>query len=325
MVYPPRRRGRKLVLGLALAGAAVGVPAAVAAWRRRLVDPPQPLRWGRARRYAGRSGEIVFQEIGGVPGGTDLVLLHSFGPGHDADEWRAAAELLASRYCLYAPDLPGWGRSAPPAGGYRPEAYVEALADFLDGVVREPAIVVAAGLPAAYAVQVAASRPGRVRALALISPLGLDEGGGAAPAPVRNLLSLPVVRDSALDLLTRRSALEHHLRREVYAAPERVDAALVDRHYRVSHRPQGRAAAAALYRGDLALDVTGVLEDLEVPVWLAWGRSSAAPKVERADLWLRRLRRADLEVFEGSGALPHAESPAAFCRALDRFLTGLAR
>lgn len=323
MVYPPRRRGRKLVLGLALAGAAVGVPAAVAAWRRRLVDPPQPLRWGRARHYASRSGEVVFQEIGGAPGGTDLVLLHSFGPGHDADQWRAAAEILAPRYCLYVPDLPGWGRSARPAGGYRPEAYVEALADFLEGVVREPAVVVAAGLPAAYAVQVAASHPQRVRALALVSPLGLDDGGGAAP--VRNLLSLPVLGDSALDLLTRRSALEHHLRREVYAAPERVDAALVDRHYRVSHRPQGRAAAAALYRGDLALDVTGLLKDLEVPVWLAWGRSAAAPKVESADLWLRRLPHAELEVFEGSGALPHAEAPAAFCRALDRFLNSLPR
>jgi len=323
MAYPPSRRGRKLLLGLALAGAAVGVPAAVAAWRRRLVDPPQPLRWGRARRYASRSGEIVFQEIGGAPGGTDLVLLHSFGPGHDADQWRAAAEILAPRYSLYAPDLPGWGRSAWPAGGYRPEAYVDALADFLEGVVREPAVVVAAGLPAAYAVEVAVSYPQRVRALALVSPLGIDDGGGAAPAPVRKLLSLPVVRDSALDLLTRRSALEHHLRREVYAAPERVDAALVDRHYRVSHRPQGRAAAGALYRGDLAIDVTGLLEDLDVPVWLAWGRSSAVPAVENADLWLRHLPDAEIEVFEGSGALPHAEAPAAFCRALGRFLDRL--
>ena len=39
------------------------------------------------------------------------------------------------------------------------------------------------------------------------------------------------VRTTLLDLLTSRSALMHHLRKEVYAAPERVDAALLDHLY----------------------------------------------------------------------------------------------
>ena len=33
---------------------------------------------------------------------------------------------------------------------------------------------------------------------------------------------------------------------------------------------------------------------------------------QNADLWLHRLPAGELEVFEGSGALPHAEQPSQF-------------
>jgi pimeloyl-ACP methyl ester carboxylesterase len=321
---PRRRRRRRLALGLLLAGAAVGVPVAAGALARRRAKPPQPPRWGRTRRYASRFGEIVFQQLDRVPRAPALVLLHSFGPGHDAGEWRAVAELLGARYSIYAPDLPGWGRSdGPAAGGYRPGFYEDVIEDFLRRVVREPAAVAAAGLSAAFAVRVAAQHPELMRALALVTPLGL--GDGEAPAGIagdlaRTLLGVPGVRASVLDLLTRRSALIRHLQREVYAAPERVDAALVDHHYRASHRRPARAALAAFLRGDLAVSVADALPLLTTPVWIAWGRAAAAPRVEKADLWLRRLPQAGLEVFERSGSLPHAEHPGAFCRALDRFL-----
>lgn len=329
----PEPRVASWVKGLLLAGAALGAPALASAVIRRRAEPPSPPRWGRAHRYAGRHGEIVFQELGlRQAGRPPVVLLHSFGPGHDSSEWRTAAELLAERYPVYAPDLPGWGRSAPPSrGGWSPSFYVEALQAFLAGVVGEPAVVVASGLPAAYAVRVAAERPGLLRALALVSPLGLDGTDGTGGCTGRGgepflgrLLRLPVLRDTVLDLLTSRSAITHHLRKEVYAAPERVDAALLDHHYRASHVGRSRQALAAYLSGDLGDDVATVLPEIGVPVWIAWGRKSAMPRVEDADRWLHRLQHtATLEVFETAGALPHAEAPAAFSRSLDRFVEGI--
>ena len=85
----------------------------------------------------------------------------------------------------------------------------------------------------------------------------------------------------------------------------------------------GPPGFAAYLRGDLWLDVTENLSELGIPVWLAWGRQSKNPPVDHADLWLHHLPEADLEVFQGAGALPHAETPALFCRALERFLAGL--
>jgi pimeloyl-ACP methyl ester carboxylesterase len=316
-------RGRRITKGLLLAGAAVGLPVLAGALLRRRAEPPSPPRWGRSHRYAGRSGaEVAFQELGSGP---PIVLLHAFGPGYDANQWRAAAELLAARHSVYVPDFPGWGRTRSSPGAHHPDRYLGLLEDFLAGVVRERAVLVGAGLAAAFAVQAAADHPSRVRALALVSPLGLDEASVTAPVHgfTGKLLALPLVSASVLDLLTSRAALEHHLRREVYAAPERVDAALLEHHYRASHTKAARAALAAYLRGDLWHDVSDELDRLRVPVWLAWGRQARHPAVDQADLWLRHLPEGQLDVFEGAGALPYAETPALFARALERFLATL--
>jgi pimeloyl-ACP methyl ester carboxylesterase len=317
-------RRRRWVKRLLLAGVAVGVPVAAGALLRRRAEPPSAPRWGRAHRYAGRSGPaVIFQELGSGP---PVLLLHSFGPGYDANQWRAVAEILAGRHSVFVPDLPGWGRTRAGAGALRPELYLDLLADFLAGVVQDRAVVVAAGLAAAYAVQIAVERPDHVRALGLVSPLGLgddDPARSVGQSFVGRLLSVPLLNASVLDALTGRAAVEHHLRKEVYAAPERVDAALLEHHYRASHTQGGRAALAAYLRGDLWLDVSEELSQLEVPVWLAWGRQSKTPPVATADLWLQHLPGAEVDVFEGAGALPHAEASALFCRALERFLEGV--
>lgn len=322
-----RECGKGWIAGLVIAGAAIGIPALVSEVIRRRAEAPQAPRWGRARRYAGEMGEIVFQELGHRRGDAPpVVLLHGFGPGYGSQQWRSAAELLAAKHAVYVPDLPGWGRSSGPGGAYDADLYLTVIEDFLSEVVREPAVIVAAGLSAAYAARIAAEIPRAVSALALVSPLGLDEPAEddcCGTGFVGQLLSLPVIRGTVLDLLTSRSALEHHLRREAYAAPERVDAALLDHHYRASHRPEARAALAAYLRGDLGCGVGDDLEQIRVPVWIAWGRSSAGQPVERAEEWLARLPEADLEILEGSGSLPHAETPALFAKALEKFLEGL--
>lgn len=317
-----RRRRKRLAQGLLLGGTAVGLPALANALISRRASKPQPPQWGRVHRYAWKRGEIVFQQLGG---GAPLLLLHSLGPGHSANEWRRAAEILAAGFRVYAPDLLGWGRSAKPTLPYDAELYIQLVKDFLRDVVGQQALVAAAGLPAAYAVQVAADEPESVGALALVVPQGV-EGGGKKPeikdALVHRLLRLPVLGTSALNVFTSRSGIGHHLRTEVYAAPERVDAALVEDHYQVSHQRGAHIALAAYLAGHLAHGVEEALAALRAPVWLAWGRHAESPPVETADLWLHHLT-AELEIFEDSGSQPHAEQPGAFCRALAEFLKTL--
>jgi pimeloyl-ACP methyl ester carboxylesterase len=352
------RGRRRLHRGLALAGAALAAPAVAHALIQRRLRAPEAPGWGRTHRYAGHFGPVVFQELGSGP---PVVLLHAFGPGFDAGQWRAAAEALAPRFRILAPDLPGWGRSAPLEP--RPWAYLACLADFLAGVVWGRAVLVAAGHAAPYAIHLAEERSAQVRGLALVAPLGLPTAGGgnddgqsgeataeagpetppetgfevpaaarpsaeldstdaAAPALhplVGQLMAVPLLRVSVLDALTSRAVLGSYLRNHAYAAGERVDAALLEHHYRVSHLPAHRQALAAYWRGDLDLPAAGALRGLQVPVWIGLGGEDRANQPD-ADVL---PAGAQIEIFEGTRALPHAEKPVTFGKALARFLDRL--
>jgi len=315
-----RKRRKRLLRALLFGGAAVGIPAAanaIIARRNRSLATPG---WGRTHRYAWKLGEISFQRLGS---GAPLVCLHSFGPGHDAEEWHDLAERLASRFEVFVPDLIGWGRSEKPRLSYDGEFYISQIADFLEDVVASKAVVLAAGLAAAYAVQVALDRPQAMRALGLVVPSGIAFSGeepDVKDALVNRMLRLPIIGTSALNLYTSRSAIAGHLRRDAYATADRVDAARIEHHYQSSHQPGSHLALAAFLSGYLNHRIDENLARLDTPTWIAWGRQATMPPVEVADLWLSRIPHAELEVFEGVGNLPHAEVPVRFQKPLEGFL-----
>lgn len=318
-----RRRRKLLIRGLLLGGAAVGVPAlanALIARRSKRLGAPS---WGRPQRYAWKLGEISFQRIGEGP---PLVLVHSFGPGHDCEEWRAAASELAGSHRVFALDLLGWGRSDKPRVQYDGELYIQLLSDFLDDVVGERAVLVAAGLSAAYAVQLAVDHPEAVRGLALSVPSGVHIYGDEPDlkdALVHRLLRTPLLGTSALNLCTSHTAIARYLKRDVFSAPDRVDAAVVERHHRSAHQPGSHLPLAAYFSGYLNHRVEQALSRLDLPIWIGWGRHAKGPPVETADLWLQHAPGIALEVFEESGNLPHVEAVGPFCRRLENFVSGL--
>ncbi|MEM1179116.1 MAG: alpha/beta fold hydrolase [Acidobacteriota bacterium] len=319
-----RRRRKRLIQGLVLGGAAVGVPALInLAVARRARDVPDAV-WGSRDTYRYDSGvhrgEVAYQRLGR---GEPVLLLHAFGAGHSSAEWRRAAEELAASHEVYAPDLPGWGHSDACFGPIDPAFYIDWLKDYCVEVIGRPTAVVAAGLPAAYALHLAVREPKLVRALGLVVPSGLEAYGRdpeARDVVMHGLLRSPVLGTSALNIFTSRSAIASYLRREVYAAGDLVDDALVDLHYTNSHRPGCQRALAAYVSGLLNHSVKKLLDRVQQPIWIAWGRKATGAGVEAADLWLLRLRQAELEIFEQAGVLPHAESPEEFSRKLERFL-----
>lgn len=317
------RRRKHLIRGILLGSAAIGLPALFNSLVTRRARRLAPMTWGSGDRYAWRHGEIIYQQLGA---GLPLLLLHSFGTGHSAAEWRRTAEILSGSYRVFAPDLLGWGHSAKPPLTYDSTLYIRLISDFLEEVVAEPAVIVAAGLSAAYGVQVAADQPARVRALALLVPHGIEQQGDEPDfrdALMHRLLRLPVIGTSALNLYTSHAGIGAYLQREVYATPGAVDEALVEEHYRSSHQRGSHAALAAYWSGYLGHGVREAVGRLQLPVWIAWGRHATSPPVETADLWLHALASAELEILEQCGLLPHAESPAELCRKLELFLADL--
>jgi pimeloyl-ACP methyl ester carboxylesterase len=96
-----------------------------------------------------------------------LILLH--GLGGSSEDWIEAGKLLAKDFAVRALDLPGSALARKPGTGYEPDA----LARWVLGEIgNEPALLAGHSLGGRVAGEVAALAPDRVRALALVSPLG---------------------------------------------------------------------------------------------------------------------------------------------------------
>ena len=102
------------------------------------------------------------------PNGTRAVYVH--GLGGSSTNWTDLAALLGSRAAGTAVDLPGFGRTHPPAGfDFTPAAHADALLCFLAGR-NEPVHLLGNSLGGTIALNVAARRPELVRTLTLVSP-----------------------------------------------------------------------------------------------------------------------------------------------------------
>ena len=97
------------------------------------------------------------------------VLVH--GLGGSATNWTDLMGLLADRLVGHAPDLPGFGWSAPPPDGdYSVRAHARALIALIEEEVGEPVHLLGNSLGGTVTIVVAALRPALVRTLTLVSP-----------------------------------------------------------------------------------------------------------------------------------------------------------
>lgn len=96
-----------------------------------------------------------------------LVLLH--GLGGSAEDWAPAAKLLSKDFTVHALDLPGSAGGPRTGKGYETEPLARWV---LEKIGKAPVFLAGHSLGGRVAGEVAALAPARVRALALVSPLG---------------------------------------------------------------------------------------------------------------------------------------------------------
>ncbi len=103
--------------------------------------------------------------------GEPLVVIH--GGGGDASTWLENLEVLAEKYTVYAPDLPGYGGSQPMDGHY----YIPELAGFIEDFTNQLGLtkfyLVGHSLGGGIALNFALLFPEKIRKLVLISSLCL--------------------------------------------------------------------------------------------------------------------------------------------------------
>jgi pimeloyl-ACP methyl ester carboxylesterase len=111
-------------------------------------------------------GVQVYARSGGE--GPPVVLVHGYGIS--GQYMLPLAKVLASSCSVFAPDLPGHGRSEPSAGPLGIAGLADALGDWLDVIGLERPALVANSMGCQIVTEVAVRRPERVGPMVLVGP-----------------------------------------------------------------------------------------------------------------------------------------------------------
>jgi pimeloyl-ACP methyl ester carboxylesterase len=248
--------------------------------------------------------------------GPPLVLLH--GMGASSFSWRHNLGPLARHFRVWAPDLPGHGRSpADPGADYCLEALSRGVLAFLDRQGIGPAALAGNSLGGGLALLLARDHPEQIAALVLLAPAAALTRLPWLCHPLR-LPGLGRLCASLLGpwLIPWALRLAYHRRELItpevvagYAAPFR------DLNHRLALR---RLCLQARIR-PLA-EIENLLRNIRQPVTLIWGARDRILLPDQA-LWLKaRLPQAELHLLPEVGHVPQEEAPAAVNKIIIAFL-----
>jgi pimeloyl-ACP methyl ester carboxylesterase len=128
----------------------------------------------RLHTFETRSARLRYLEYSSGTGGGPIVFLHGIGSSAAANG-KVLGALRASSRRIIALDAPGHGFSDAPRDPLTPELFFDCVAEALDALITEPALIVGNSLGGAVALRYAGLRPKNVRGVVATSP------GGAPP------------------------------------------------------------------------------------------------------------------------------------------------
>ncbi len=236
--------------------------------------------------------------------GPALVILHGlFGLG---DNWRSLALRYAERFTVYAVDMRNHGRS-PHADVHDYPSMAEDVREMLDSEGLETALIMGHSMGGKAAVQLACTRPERVKAL-VVSDI--------APRAYANNHEdvLTALTETDLSVVTRRDEADAVLARRIPDAG--IRAFLLKSLYRDGDAFRWRFNLPVIVR-DYARVAAAVPEN-GTPYFgpTLWVRGEKSPYVQDSDL--ENIRRwfpnFTLETVAGAGHWIHAEQPEAYFR-----------
>src|SRR6266550_1434312 len=186
----------------------------------RLVAKPAPREWAPRRIescWLEVSGLEIHAHVGGK--GTPVVLVHGYGVS--GCYMLPLAQSLVPSFSVFAPDLPGYGRSQRPRMSHGIGDLAAALAGWLDAAGLQCPAFVANSMGCQIVTELAVRLPGRVGPLVLVGPTVDPQRRGArhqllgglrdAAREPRSLLGLAARDDVVVGvgalLATARSAL----------------------------------------------------------------------------------------------------------------------
>ena len=257
-------------------------------------------------RYATQTvGQVeVFYREAGPPDAPVLLLLHGFPTaGH---MFRDLIPLLADRYRVIAPDLPGFGNTiAPPRGvfDYTFDALARTMEEFVDAMILQRYALYIFDYGAPTGLRLARRSPERVSAIITQNGNAYLEGLSDGWGPFKAYWAdpTPATREACRQAALTDAAL--HVQYEHGAPLERLspDGLTLDIHY--MHRPDAQEIQLDLildYRTNLALypDFQRYFRESRPPLIAVWGSNDPYFIPAGAQAYRRDLPEAEIHLLD---------------------------
>jgi pimeloyl-ACP methyl ester carboxylesterase len=211
-------------------------------------------------------------------------------------------EKLAERFDVLVPEHPGYGRSDEPEWLENIHDVAYFYLDFLKALELKDVVLIGGSMGGWIAMEMAVRDTSRLRSLILVGPAGI-KAPGVEPADIFLLPPEEVTRRIFHDPKMVAARLAEPL------TAEAIDIGLKNRHTSARLGWEPRLHDPFLPKW---------LHRIDVPTKVMWGREDRILPVAYVETFKKLLPKAEFQIFDGCGHLPHAELP-------DRFVDGVFR
>jgi pimeloyl-ACP methyl ester carboxylesterase len=258
-------------------------------------------------------GQVALHYHDSGTGDPPVVLVHGFP--FNSNQWRPQLETLASRHRVIAPDLRGFGASAPSPVPYTLIRLADDIAELLAALGVPPAVICGLSMGGYVAFEMFRRHRERVTALVLADtrpqpdsdPARLDRAQQARTA----------LSDGVAPLV------EGMLPRLVAPATRQRSPAVLQAVQEMMAAAPPRAIADALLAMAARDDSVAILSHIDVPTLVLVGSEDAITPASETREWAVRIPGAQLAVIAGAGHLSNLERPETFDSILSSFLDSL--
>jgi len=232
--------------------------------------------------------------------GRVVVLLH--GWGDSAAGLSALQKELATKYKVYAIDLPGFGATQVPVTTWGLDDYAQFIAHFLQKVgVKNVAAVVGHSNGGAVAIRGTASGTLKPEKLVLLSSAGIRAHGG-----LKKLGFKALAKGGKAATVWMPSSQRETLRKKLYKSAG-SDMLIVP-------------ALQETFKKTVAQDVQADAAKLSLPTLLIYGEQDTATPVWYGERYHELMGSSTLEVLGGAGHFVHMDRQAEVVKAIEGFL-----
>jgi pimeloyl-ACP methyl ester carboxylesterase len=263
-------------------------------------------------------GHTIFYVVKGE--GEPLLLIHGYGAGFWV--WEKQIEVLSRSYRVYALDVIGHGFSDRPKIAYTPEAYIDFLRDFMDGVGIERATLIGNSMGGGMAWATAALFPERVKRVILINSVPPDVLNQVRNESFKTLVAIQDIPFLPyLVIASRNKKSIKWLLEECVSDIKLITPEVLNRQYELSRI---KGTTWVLYSTFKNAKDTSKMKDypsrIDHPTLLIWGERDLIFPLSVGEDLHQAIRGSKLHIIEKAAHIPMWETPEEVNEAILAFL-----